>query len=132
MGCVRYSKAMPNFDWSKWILVVDILTQIFLTSTLLNLRKVSICGGWFLCGVSSYVNFQVKPWRVINGEHSVSKIWVWMYTTNILLTPMQNSKWLAKTETLNADTSELIPKKNIKNFKYYIHYFPFFASKYFN
>ena len=67
-----------NFDFKFWIgvnkiwiFVVDILIQILLTFLTFIasqiLRKVSICGGWFLLGLSYYVNFQFTPWRVING-----------------------------------------------------------------
>ena len=43
------------------------------------------------------------------------------------LTLIQNSKSLAKTLSLNAGTSELIPKKNVYNFKHYIRHFAFFS-----
>ena len=49
-------------NWSKWILVVDILTQMLLTLLtfigLLILQKVLLCVGWFLFGVSNHVIFQ--------------------------------------------------------------------------
>ena len=66
----RFYKWLKILNSSKWILVVDILTQILLTLltfiALLILRKISICRGYFLLGVSYYVNFKFTPWRVIN------------------------------------------------------------------
>ena len=84
----RHSKPI-KFGLSKWILVVNILTQSFIT--LLNfialqvLQKMLIFGGRFLFGVSYYVIFQFTPRRVINGNNMVSKIWVIISTTNVHL-----------------------------------------------
>ena len=73
----RHSKSafLPvtlNLNRSKWISVVDILTQILLTLlTFIGLpiwRKISICYRWFLFGVGYYVNFQFTPCRMINGQ----------------------------------------------------------------
>ena len=102
-------------NWSKWILVVDILTQVLLTLltfiALLISRKVSIYGGWFLFGVSYYVTIQFITWRVINGKQYGEQdfslnIFYWYSFASI-----QNSKSLAKNKTVNAWTSEFILKK---------------------
>ena len=69
---LRFYKWLSILNWSKWIFVVDILTQILLTLLTLNalpiLRKISICCRWFLFGVSYHVNLQLIPWRVINRK----------------------------------------------------------------
>ena len=70
------------------------------------LRKVSICGGWFLFGVS--YNLHLEDWSMDNNM--MNKIWGGLAITNIRLLQNQNSKSVAKTKTLNAGTSELIPK----------------------
>ena len=62
----------------------------------------------------------------------VGKIWVGMFTTNIFITPIQNSKSLAKTRTLNAGLSELIPKKNRLKFLTLHSLVCLFSYKYFN
>ena len=125
----RHSKStfyrwLKILNWRRWILVVNIPTQILLTLltfiALLILLKVSIWRGWFLFGVRYYENIQLTPWRVIMDTNMVSKIWLEMSTTNNLI---QNSKSLAKTGTLNAGTSELISEK--KRLKFLTLHSPF-------
>ena len=52
-GCTCDLKIL---NWSKWMLVLDILTQILLTllTYTLILWRASICAGWFFFGVSYY------------------------------------------------------------------------------
>ena len=54
-------------NWSKWILVIDILNHILLTLltfiTLQSLRKVSICCTRLLLDVCYYVNVQFRVIR---------------------------------------------------------------------
>ena len=56
-------------------------------------------------------NLHLEEWSM---DNNMSKIWVGMSTTNNrLFTSIQNSKSLTETGTLNAGTSELIPKKTV-------------------
>ena len=77
-GIQAFKSRVFASDLTFWIgvnkyWIVDILPQILLTLLtfidLLILRKVLICDGWFLFGVSYYVAFQFAPWRVINGSY---------------------------------------------------------------
>ena len=99
---------------SKWTLVVDILTQDLLALFPLPFQfceKHQIAKDDFsLVWVIIYTfNLYHEEWSV--GNNMVSKIWVGMSTTYIYLLPIQNLKSLAKMQTLNAGTLELIPKK---------------------
>ena len=49
-------------------------------------------------------------------NNMVSKIWVWMFTTDIHILQFKIQSQLQKHKTSNASTSELIPKKNCPKF----------------
>ena len=91
------------------------------------------CCGWFLFGVSYYVIFQFTPHLLERSmdKNMVSKICVGMSTILLLIYFTSKFKVTAKTGTLNARTSQLIPGKKGKIFQHYIRHFAFFASKYF-
>ena len=79
----------------------------------LILRKVSICDGWLLFDVT-YYDFSIytlKSNKLIKkyGKQNLSWNDYYFYS----FTSIQNSKSFAKTENLNASTSDLIPKKII-------------------
>ena len=70
--------------------------SLFYFHYLTFLRKESFCGGWFLFGVSHYVNSQLTTWKVINR----TKIWWAKFELKCPLliysfTSIQNSKSLA-------------------------------------
>ena len=98
-------------------------------------KKILICRRWSLSWCELLcIN---KPWRVIMDNNiwwaKFELIYFLIYWYSF--SSIQNSKSLAKTQTFNACTSELKPKKNHQKFltlSPYIHHFSLFSLKYFN
>ena len=127
----HFYKWLWNLNWSKWISVVDILSQILLTLltffALPILRQISNYRRGFLFGsvwcelISIYT--LKNQWITI-----VSKIWVGMSTTNIHSLPFSHlqKRGLECRYTVRTHTEEKLSK--ISNIK--IRHFAFFSCKY--
>ena len=103
--CTTFLQMTTNFE-SVQINIVDIITQTLLTLLTFILQKKIYKSRWFLIGMSYDVNFQFTTWRVFNNNNMVSKIWVGMSTTKLLV----------KMWTLNAGTPGHIPKRSSLKF----------------
>ena len=113
------------------ILLVTQIWSLFWLPLPYLFRKLSICvvdGFSLVWVITQSFNLHAKEW----SKDMVSKIWAGMSTTNIHFYLTKNSRSLAKTQALNAGTSELIPMKIRLNFLTLYSPFCLFLIRYFN